>query len=309
MLLIEKLSKSFGSLEAVKNISFQVNPGEIYGLLGPNGAGKTTTISSICGLLRSDQGRVLMEDVELASNPIAFKQLIGVVPQELAIYGDLSARENISFWGELAGMSGSGLKAAVDRALDLVGLSDRSREPCRKFSGGMKRRLNLAVGIVHSPRLLLLDEPTVGIDIQARLNILDVVREAARDGMAVLYTTHYLEEAQDLCDRIGIMDSGRILKEGTLEYLKKLVGEGEILTIRGDFSAALIHEIIEGDTGVRPVDLEDGMAMMDVGVGKGEAAALLARIMGRGVVLNDISIEEPGLQNVFLKLTGRELRD
>jgi len=277
--------------------------------LGPNGAGKTTTISCICGLLKSDAGRILLNDVDLASDPIRFKQQIGVVPQEMAVYGDLSARENVFFWGELAGLRGRALASAVDRVLEMVGLTDRAKEPCRKFSGGMKRRLNLAVGLVHSPRLLLLDEPTVGIDIQARLNILEVVRQATKGEMAILYTTHYLEEAQDLCDRIGIMDQAKILSEGSLSELKRLVGEGEILTLKGDFSPETLREAIGADANVRFVDMSDGSAMLDVGTGKGEAAEVLARILNKGVAIEDISIEEPGLENVFLKLTGRQLRD
>jgi linearmycin/streptolysin S transport system ATP-binding protein len=309
MLQIEHLSKSYGSLEAVKRVSFQVNPGEIYGLLGPNGAGKTTTISCVCGLLRPDHGRIIMNDIGLANDPIGFKKQIGVVPQDMALYSDLSARENLMFWGRLAGLEGGELKKAVDQMLERVGLSDRAKEPCSKFSGGMKRRLNLAVGMVHSPKLLLLDEPTVGIDIQARLNILDVVREAAADGMSVLYTTHALEEAEKLCTRIGIMDQGEIMAEGDLETLKKLVGEGEILTIRGSFSADLIQSVVGTEKDIRQVRVTDGMAMLDVGTGKGEAAGLLGRILSQGVTLDDIAIQEPGLQNVFLKLTGRELRD
>ncbi len=309
MLQIRNLSKSYGSLEAVKGISFQVNRGEIYGLLGPNGAGKTTTISCICGLLRANGGQIVMNDIDLASDDIGFKRQIGVVPQELALYGDLSARENLSFWGRLAGLGGGELRRAVDELLERVGLSDRAKEPCRKFSGGMKRRLNLAIGMVHSPKLLLLDEPTVGIDIQARLNILDVVRDATRGEMTVLYTTHYLEEAETLCDRIGIMDQGEIKAEGDLATLKKMVGEGEILTVRGDFTADLIQSVVSGEAGIRQVHVTDGMAMLDVGTGKGEAAGLLGKILGRGVTLDDIAIQEPGLQNVFLKLTGRELRD
>ncbi len=309
MLSVENLSKSYGSLKAVDDISFQVCPGEIYGLLGPNGAGKTTTISCVCGLLKGECGRVQLNDIDLASDPIEFKRQIGIVPQEMAIYADLSATENISFWGELAGLGGKELKSAVTRVLELVGLSDRAKEPARKFSGGMKRRLNLAVGLVHSPKLLLLDEPTVGIDIQARLNILDVVREAAKNNMAVLYTTHHLEEAQDLCDRIGIMDKSRILSEGSLDELKRLVGEGEILSLKGEFSAENLRSAVGDDQAVRFVDVSDGSAMLDVGTGKGEAAGVLTRILSCGIEIDDISINEPGLQSVFLKLTGRELRD
>ena len=309
MLTVETLSKSYGSLKAVDNISFQVKPGEIYGLLGPNGAGKTTTISCTCGLLKPDAGRIELEGIPLSSDPLEFKQRIGVVPQETAIYGDLTAHENLRFWGQLAGLSGGELKTRIKEVLETVGLQDRGREPTRKFSGGMKRRLNLAVGMIHNPRLLLLDEPTVGIDVQARLNILEGVRTEAKKGTAVLYTTHYLEEAQDLCDRIGIMDEGRVLAEGTLDELKRSVGEGEILTLRGAFRAADIDVLMKAETAVRVVHVEDGHAMVDVGSGEGEVAQVLGRLLAQGLSIDDISIQQPSLQGVFLKLTGRELRD
>ena len=309
MLSVEGLSRSFGSLQAVRDISFRVHPGEIYGLLGPNGAGKTTTISCICGLLRPSSGRIELDGTDLGSQPIAFKRRIGVVPQEIALYADLSARENLSFWGRLAGLCGSALQQRVTAVLETVGLAERSREPCRKFSGGMKRRLNLAVGMVHEPQLLLLDEPTVGIDVQARINILGVVRDIARGGTAVLYTTHYLEEAQELCDRIGIMDKGKILAEGDLAHLKGLVGEGQILTLRGGFAADALRPVVTADDTVRIVSLEDGAAMLDIAPHRGEVSSVLSRILGRGLPIDDISIQEPNLQSVFLKLTGRKLRD
>ena len=309
MLSVENLTKSFGSLKAVDDISFQVHPGEIYGLLGPNGAGKTTTISCLCSLLKPDAGRIQLAGVGLAGDPIGFKRMIGVVPQETAIYGDLSAYENVSFWSELAGLRGGEVKRKTQEVLSVVGLRERMKDPSRKFSGGMKRRLNLAIGLVHEPRLLLLDEPTVGIDVQARLNILEGIRDVARRGTAILYTTHYLEEAQGLCDRIGIMDHGRILAEGDLKDLKRMVGEGQILTLRGGFSADEFRGIVGEDPQVRIVSLEDGYAMMDVGAKQGEISTVLGRILGRGLPVDDISIQEPGLQGVFLKLTGRELRD
>jgi ABC-2 type transport system ATP-binding protein len=309
MLAVESLSKTYGSLKAVDDVSFGVSPGEIYGLLGPNGAGKTTTISCVCGLLKPDQGRTQLDGIDLAADPIAFKRRIGVVPQEIATYGDLSARENLSFWGQLAGLRGGELRRRIDEVLAEVGLSDRAREPSSKFSGGMKRRLNLAIGMVHSPQLLLLDEPTVGIDVQARLNILEVVRRVARSGTAVLYTTHYLEEAQDLCDRIGILDHGKLLAEGNLEHLKRLVGEGEILTLRGGFTADALRGVVADDPAVRIISLEDGSAMLDVGTASGEVSKTLAKILSQGLPVDDVSIQEPSLEGVFLKLTGRALRD
>jgi ABC-2 type transport system ATP-binding protein len=209
----------------------------------------------------------------------------------------------------LVGLRGGELRARIAAVLDAVGLSDRARDAVRKYSGGMKRRLNLAIGMLHQPRLLLLDEPTAGIDPQARLNVLEVVRSVARADTIVLYTTHYLEEAQNLCDRIGIMDHGRILAEGSLAEIERIAGEGEILAIRGRFTADGIKTLLGDDPRVRMIAIEDGHAVMDVGRERGEAAALLGRIIGQGVALDDIAIQPPSLQSLFLKLTGRELRD
>jgi len=309
MLSVQNLSRFFSGLKAVDRISLHVEPGEIYGLLGPNGAGKTTTISCVSGLLAPDEGTIELDGLALAADPIAFKQRIGIVPQENALYGDLTARENLSFWGGLAGLRGARLRERIAAVLREVGLEERAREPVRKFSGGMKRRLNLAIGMIHEPRLLLLDEPTAGIDPQARVRILDTVRGVARAGTIIVYTTHYLEEAQDLCQRIGIMDHGRILAEGTLEELKRIVGEGEILTLRGRFEPGEVEQAIAGDAGVRLVAVESGQALLATGGERGEAAALLARLLKAGLPVADISIQPPNLQSLFLKLTGRELRD
>src|SRR5262245_59567115 len=234
MLEVTGLQKSYGKTRAVDGVSFHVQPAEIYGLLGPNGAGKTTTISMIDGLLKPDAGRVTVGGIDIGEDPRTAKALMGVVPQETAIYEELSARDNVAFWGRLYGLRGPELKQRTDAALDLVGLASTDRRGVRKFSGGMKRRLNLAMGLVHRPRLLLLDEPTVGIDPQGRHAVLDVVRKVASEGTAILYTTHYLEEAEDLCSRVGIIDHGKILAEGTIPELRRLVGEGTVATIRGE---------------------------------------------------------------------------
>jgi ABC-2 type transport system ATP-binding protein len=206
-------------------------------------------------------------------------------------------------------LRGAELRERTAAVLERVGLAERAREPVRKFSGGMKRRLNLAAGMVHRPDLLLLDEPTVGIDVQARLNILEIVREIARAGARVLYTTHYLEEAQELCDRIGIMDHGRLLAEGTLAELKRVVGEGDVVTLRGGFTPEQVREVLGAESHVRVVGLEAGRAVLDAGTGRGEVVELLDRVRARGLPVDDITIQSPSLQGVFLKLTGRELRD
>jgi len=306
---IEKLAKRFGDVRAVDGVSFHVDAGEIYGLLGPNGAGKTTTLSMLSGLLGPDDGRITLEGIDLASDPIEVKSRLGVVPQETALYEDLTARENLRFWGGLYGLSGAGLENAIEGVLQQVGLEGRSREPVRRYSGGMKRRLNLALGMVHGPRVLLLDEPTVGIDPQARANILDVVRGVARGGTTVLYTTHYLEEAESLCDRIGIMDHGKILAEGTLEELKRMVGEEEVVTVRGSFEAGSIRETLERIDGVRVLGASSDRLVLAAG-GSGQAAVkLLSAVFGEGLDVDGVWIQPPSLNSLFLKLTGRELRD
>ena len=309
MFRVEKLLKRYGDLTAVDRISFEVRPGEIYGLLGPNGAGKTTTMSILSGLLNPDEGSVLFDGIDLLAEPIRVKQQIGVVPQETALYETLTARENLRFWGSLYGLSGAALGAAVDRVLEQVGLTARARDRVRTYSGGMKRRLNLALGIVHGPKAVLMDEPTTGIDPQGRANILDTVRDVAANGTTVLYTTHYLEEAETLCNRIGIMDHGKILVEGTLAELKARAGQEETVTIRGSFTMEQAHERLGKLPGARLIHSGDSNVVLSVkGAGQG-AAQLLADLFGSGLPVDAISIQPPSLNSLFLNLTGRELRD
>src|SRR5262249_28618938 len=276
--------------------------GELYGLLGPNGAGKTTTMSMLSGLLRPDEGRILFNGIDLAADPIAVKGQLGIVPQETALYETLTARENLRFWGGLYGLSGAVLEKAVDGVLELVGLSGRAREPVKNYSGGMKRRLNLGLGLVHSPRAVLMDEPTVGIDPQARLNILEAVRKVTATGTTVLYTTHYLEEAETLCDRIGIMDHGRILAEGSLEELKRRAGNKEIVTVRGSFDASALKARLEARPGVQAVSADAGRLVFSVeGSGRG-AVDLLSAVLSSGLLVEGVSIQPPSLNSLFLDL-------
>lgn len=307
MFQVEGLVKSYGSLRAVDGVSFTVAKGEVYGLLGPNGAGKTTTMSMISGLLAPDEGRVLFDGVDLAQEPLKVKAKLGVVPQEAALYETLSARENLRFWGGLYGLTGAPLQAAVDRVLDLVGLKDRAKDPVKQYSGGMKRRVNLALGLVHSPRAVLMDEPTVGIDPQARLNILDAVKAVAASGTTVIYTTHYLEEVEQLCDRIAIMDHGKILAEGGLDELKSRVGGRDIVTVRGTFDGSEIKSRVEQIPDVQVTTADAGRLVLSVG-GRG-SVDLLSRVLAEGLPIEGISIQPPSLNTLFLNLTGRELRD
>jgi linearmycin/streptolysin S transport system ATP-binding protein len=306
---VQGLVKSYGALRAVDGVSFTVAKGELYGLLGPNGAGKTTIMSMLSGLLAPDEGRILFDSVDLAGDPLKVKAQLGVVPQEPALYENLSARENLAFWGGLYGLSGGELRRAVDRALDLVGLKDRAKDPVKEYSGGMKRRINLALGLVHRPRAVLMDEPTVGIDPQARLNILEAVKTVATSGTTVIYTTHYLEEAEQLCDRIAIMDHGKILAEGTLDELKRRVGGRDIVTVHGSFDTATVMPRLEALGGVQVTSAAPGRMVLSVeGSGRG-AVDLLGRVLADGMSIDGISIQPPSLNTLFLNLTGRELRD
>lgn len=307
MIRAETLTKKFGDKTAVDGISFAVEGGEIYGLLGPNGAGKTTTLSMLSGLLTPDSGRITFDDVDLASDPIRFKRQLGIVPQDIAVYEELSAIENVRFWGSLYGLSGKALGQAAEVALGRVELTGRARDAVKTYSGGMKRRLNLALGLVHSPRALLLDEVTAGIDPQARASVLEVVRAVADGGTAVIYTTHYLEEAERICDRIGIVDHGRLLAEGTLDELKARLGEEEVVTLWGRFAADAAQAALAGLPEVRVISAEEGRVAFTAG-GRG-AAGLLGTIYGKGLAIERVAIEPPSLNALFLKLTGRELRD
>jgi ABC-2 type transport system ATP-binding protein len=305
---VQQLFKRFGDVRAVDGVSFEVRRGELYGLLGPNGAGKTTTMSMLSGLLAPDEGRILFDGVDLAVKPLQVKGRLGVVPQEPALYASLSARENLRFWGGLYGLAGADLDRAVDRVLEETGLIGRAKEPVKNFSGGMKRRLNLGIGLVHRPQAVLLDEPTVGIDVQARLNILQVVRDVAAAGTTVLYTTHYLEEVETLCDRIAIMDHGKILAEGTLAELKRQVGGKDLLTVTGTFEAEAARSKAAAVPGAQVVSAENGRLLLSVEGGRGAVEALTA-ILASELQAEGVTIQPPSLSALFLNLTGRELRD
>ena len=309
MITIEGLRKHYGEIKAVDGIDLEVHDGEIFGLLGPNGAGKTTTISMISGVLKPDNGRIAFDGLNIWVEPKKVKRLLGVVPQEIAVYEDLTARDNLEFWGSLHGLRGGDLRKAVQEALERVGLEDRAMDSVKTFSGGMKRRLNLYMGLLHSPKFLLLDEPTVGIDPQARLAILDIVREVAAAGTTVLYTTHYMEEAQELCDRIAIIDHGQILTVGTLEALTRQSGESEMLKIIGAFDETEAAQKLSGLPGLRLIRVEGGTVLAGIDATGPGLLEVLPRVLESGLAINDVSIQKPNLQSVFISLTGRELRD
>ncbi len=309
MLACEGLRKTFGERVAVDGVGFMIGPGETYGLLGPNGAGKTTTISMVCGLLTRDAGRVTLAGRELDTRTVDVKAAIGFVPQEIAIYPDLTARENLRFFGRLYDLSGAPLESRIDRVLDTIGLADRGNERTDAFSGGMKRRLNIGLGMLNDPSLLVLDEPTVGVDPQSRNAILDSVEALAREGMAVLYTTHYMEEAERLCDRVGILDEGTLKAEGTPRELISLVGEHDRLHVdaRGDLAAAAASAVAV--PGVEEAVVHDGGIDLLADDVRASLAEIVRAIDGTGTSISSMKVDEPNLEAVFLHLTGKALRD
>ncbi len=310
MIQVENLRKEFGDLVAVDDITFTAEPGTIFGLLGPNGAGKTTTISCISGLLKPTDGQVSIMGHDIVRDALAAKGELGLVPQEIALYEDVSAKENLHFWGGAYGMRGTELDDRITEILELVGLLDRADEAVKKYSGGMKRRLNLGCGILHRPNVLLLDEPTVGVDPQSRVRLLDMVRAQADKGVTVLYTTHYMEEAEALCDRIAIIDHGRILAQGTLDELRSQVGEADIVRLVGNFDpesvTAAVKEALP-ETEVIEAGTEEVLFSL-----RGAAqnlGALLGAVQSTGSVLRETAVREPNLETLFIKMTGKELRE
>ena len=309
VLTVSHLSKQFGDLQAVDDVSFHIGRGETYGLLGPNGAGKSTTISMIAGLLESDGGHVTVNGSAISTRTTDGRQDIGYVPQDIAIYPDLTAKENLRFFGELYGLGGGVLKSRVGDVLELIGLSDRADDRTENFSGGMKRRLNIGLGLLHSPRLLILDEPTVGVDPQSRNAILESVAQLGREGLSVLYTTHYMEEAERLCDRVAIIDEGRIVTEGTRRELTALVGEKDRIVLKIDGDGADLVEQIKAVAGVRQAAAADHQVDVvcdDAGV----CLPPVLEVMTNGNrSVRAIEVEEPDLEAVFLHVTGKALRD
>jgi ABC-2 type transport system ATP-binding protein len=307
----KNLVKKFGDITAVNDVSFSIEAGEIFSLLGPNGAGKTTTISILSTLIRPTSGEALIAGHSVVRNPIEVKKAIGVVPQEIALYETLSARENLFFWGRMYGMSGSHLRQRVDQVLNQIGLTERANQKVETYSGGMKRRVNIGVGLLHEPRLVFMDEPTVGIDPQSRRSILDTVKSLNKRGMTVLYTTHYMEEAQELSDRIGIIDHGKMIALGTHKELTELVGQQDLLRLHLADSTSALE--LAASLQELPCVFQATPNDSEIVVAVPEAAEALAPVIGtatrHGVHVRSVDIQEPNLEAVFLHLTGRALRD
>ncbi|NKE06480.1 MULTISPECIES: ATP-binding cassette domain-containing protein [Mesobacillus] len=311
VLKVKQLTKRFKEFEAVKNVSFSLQKGESYGLLGPNGAGKTTTIQMISGLFPPSSGYIQIAGIDMVRQPKQGQGLLGIVPQEIALYQQMSARENLSFWGRMYGLSGSHLQERIKEVLDIIGLTDRATEKVETFSGGMKRRVNIGAAILHNPELLIMDEPTVGIDPQSRSHILETVKRLNAEGMTVIYTSHYMEEVEYLCEKIGIMDQGEFITSGTISELRETIGDRSriVMNFSGapkieNLKTALALSIPENDLSVNHEEL----AIFHKEPQK-VLSELIQTVTGAGFEITSVEVVEPNLESVFLHLTGRSLRD
>ncbi len=311
ILQLNQLIRQFGEAWAVKGISFEIGEGEIFSLLGPNGAGKTTTISMLSTLLTPTKGDATIGGYSITKRPNEVRKIIGIVPQEIALYDELTAQENLNFWGQLYGLSGSQLKTRVSEALEHIGLADKAKQRVSTFSGGMKRRVNIAAGLLHRPRVLFMDEPTVGVDPQSRRAILDMVKNLNKQGMTVLYTTHYMEEAEELSNRIGIMDHGELIAIGTLNELIRQIEQSEILQLQfgEDVNTTPIAQAIRQMKDVKRVDTTDRAILVMVPNAAVMIAPVVAKVSETGARIKALEVKEPNLEAVFLNLTGRALRD
>jgi len=311
ILEVRNLVKNYGSTAAVKGVSFDIEEGEIFSLLGPNGAGKTTTISVLSTLLAPTSGDVHVGGHSVVSEPMKVRNLIGVVPQEIALYDDLSAQENLIFWGQMYNLSGKTLTDRVQQVLQEIELADRAKDRVKTFSGGMKRRVNIGVGLLHRPRLLFMDEPTVGIDPQSRRAILDSVKALNRQGMTVLYTTHYMEEAQELSDRVGIIDHGELIALGTQHELTRQVGENDalVLEVGEGENVRQLCEAAKSIPGVVGSDTSGSTLTIIAPEAEEILAPVIVQANALNIKIHSVAIQEPNLEAVFLHLTGRALRD
>jgi ABC-2 type transport system ATP-binding protein len=302
------LARSFGEVEAVRGVSLHIEEGETVGLLGPNGAGKTTTLSMLAALLRPSSGDADIFGVSLCRDAWSVRRLVGLAPQEVSLYPELTANENLRFFGRLYGLGGALLRKRAAELLDLVGLLPRRHDRVATYSGGMKRRLNLACSLLHGPRLLLLDEPTVGVDPQSRDRIFDAIRELARHGRTIIYSTHYMEEAERLCDRITIMDEGRMVAFGTLPELLQILGMGEIIELRG-LGEELADDRLASIPGLTKIERGERSTRIVVESAARALPAITAIVAPAGEKLQGVKIYPVDLERVFMHLTGKQLRD
>lgn len=306
---IRGLTKKFGDFVAVDNMSLSVREGEIFGFLGANGAGKSTTINMICSLLLPTDGEIRILDRDIKSESRFAKQSLGIVPQDIAIYEDLTAYENVAFFAGLYGLRGKLMKERTEEALAFVGLGDKAKSMPKNFSGGMKRRLNIACAIAHKPKLIIMDEPTVGIDPQSRNYILSSVRELNASGCTVIYTSHYMEEVEEICSRIAIVDHGKIIAEGTKEQLKATITDSKDIVIELKSASGNEGERLKSLPGVRKVVQEENVIRVHSDAAVDNLNRILKQLMADDLEIRTVEEREPNLESVFLTLTGRNLRD
>jgi ABC-2 type transport system ATP-binding protein len=309
LIVVDHLVKRYGQLTAVDDVSFEVGEGEIFGLLGPNGAGKTTTISVLSCLTPPTSGSARIAGHDLVRESLEARSRIGVVPQEIALYPTLSARDNLVFWGRMYGLPDRALRERIDDILEVVQLRDRARNRIETFSGGMKRRINIAAGLLHRPDVLFLDEPTVGIDPQTRRSLLELVKDLNTQGLTIVYTTHYLEEAEFLCDRLGIMDEGKLIALGTIEELTDATGVTGVITVAADGLTDAISNSLASLPEVTAVALSDDTLTVNVARSSDLLPLVVDRLTKAGATVRSIDVSVPNLETVFLHLTGKSLRD
>ncbi|MEH7458400.1 ABC transporter ATP-binding protein [Bacillus sp. JJ1127] len=306
---IKNLTKKFGDFIAVDNMSLSIKEGEIFGLLGSNGAGKSTTINMIAGLLRSNEGEISILGKNIKKNNRFAKMNIGIVPQDIAIYEELTAYENVKFFAGLYGLRGAELKARVEEALQFVGLSDKHKSYPKNFSGGMKRRLNIACAIAHRPKLIIMDEPTVGIDPQSRNYILQSVRKLNEMGSTIIYTSHYMEEVEEICTKIAIVDHGKVIAEGTKEQLKGIITDTKDVWIEVKSVENLDVEKLKEINGVKAVQIEENVIKVNSDTGLNNLNKIIQHFINHDIEIRSLEEQAPNLETVFLTLTGRNLRD
>ncbi len=306
MIQVNNLSKSFDEIQAVNNISFTIEKGEIFGLLGPNGAGKSTTINMLSTILQSDSGTIHIDGIDIKTNPKVCKELIGVVPQEISLYEDLSAYDNLLFWGKLYGIPPKKLKENINTILDLIGLSDRKKDLIKTYSGGMKRRINIAAAILHQPKVLFMDEPTVGIDPQSRNHIFEVIETLNKQGMTIIYTTHYMEEVERLCERIAIIDSGKIIAQGTQTELQNLTNVKETIQLEFESLSTNAVQNFKEKTNYDAVQVDNKISIAS---NVKNLPAIITLCNELKMEIKDLTFKKANLEAIFLSLTGKQLRD
>lgn len=309
LLQTKDITKRFGNFEAVKGVSLDINPGQVVGLLGPNGAGKSTTISMMATLAKPTTGDILFKGQSVLQNPKTAQKKLGIVPQNIALYKDLSGFENLKYWGSVYGLSGSQLKNRIEAVSEIIGISDRLKDPVKHYSGGMQRRINIGAALLHEPELLIMDEPTVGIDPQSRNHILSTVKRLNEQGMSILYTSHYMEEVEYLCEYVYIMDMGKVIAQGSQHDLVAQVADHQTLSIRLEEGALLNEALLKAVAGVLYIQLEGELLTIKAEKSSAVVSRVLEALTKQELALASFEVQKPNLESVFLKLTGKALRD